>query len=138
MRNLAIGALFKVAVTYILVGKPNIHVRGAAIGTVICYGIAAFLDMAAVIRYSGMKLRFVDFIVNRRLPLSLCIGTLLLWILENLAGGSKATLLAIVVGVVVYALVLLAVGALSRQDFEMLPGGSKLGRVLYRLKLIRD
>jgi len=58
--------------------------------------------------------------------------------LENLAGGSKATLLAIVVGVVVYALVLLAVGALSRQDFEMLPGGSKLGRVLYRLKLIRD
>ena len=45
------------------------------------------------------------------------------WILENLAGGSKATLLAIVVGVVVYALVLLAVGALSRQDFEMLPGG---------------
>ncbi|MGI6141836.1 MAG: putative polysaccharide biosynthesis protein [Caldicoprobacterales bacterium] len=140
VRNLAIGALFKVAVTYILVGKPNIHVRGAAIGTVICYGIAAFLDMAAVIRYSGMKLRFVDFIVK---PAAAVIVMALsvhfsYGFLENLAGGSKATLLAIVVGVVVYALVLLAVGALSRQDFEMLPGGSKLGRVLYRLKLIRD
>jgi len=57
---------------------------------------------------------------------------------EPVLSGNKATLLSILVGVVVYAIVLLATGAVRRQDFEMLPGGRKLSRILTRLKLIRN
>lgn len=140
VRNLAIGALFKVVVTYILVGNPDVNVRGAAIGTVICYGIAAFLDLAAVIRYSEMKMRFVDFIVKPVIAVIVMAFSVHFsyGLFKSAVGGNKATLLAILVGVIVYAVVLLAIGAVSRRDFEMLPGGSKLGKVLSKLNLIRD
>ena len=58
--------------------------------------------------------------------------------LTGALGGSKATLLAIAVGVLVYALALLALGGIDRDVLDLLPGGSRLGKVLYRLKLIRD
>lgn len=140
VRNLAIGGLVKVVATYILVGNPGINVRGAAVGTVLCYGIAAFLDMAAVIRYSRMRMRFMDFIVKPVIAVIIMALSVHFsyGFLENITGRNKATLLAIVVGVIVYAIVLLVIGAVNRDDFDMLPGGSKLGKVLYRLKLIRD
>jgi len=140
VRNLAIGAVFKVVVTFILVGNPAIHVRGAALGTVFCYGIAAALDLAAVVRYSGMRFRFADFILK---PV-VAVGIMSLSVyfsykfLDRVLGGGKATLLAIAAGIIVYAIVLLAVGGIDRDDLELLPGGSRLERVLNRLKLLRN
>ena len=64
-------------------------------------------------------------------------GVFFLWLSNTVFGSNKAVLLAISLGVIVYAVVLLAVGAVNRNDLEMLPGGVKLGRVLSRLKLIR-
>ncbi|HOB21205.1 MAG TPA: polysaccharide biosynthesis protein, partial [Candidatus Atribacteria bacterium] len=64
VKNLAIGAVFKILLTYILVGIPGLNVKGAAIGSVVCYGIAALLDMAAVIRYSKARIPVMDFFVK--------------------------------------------------------------------------
>ena len=140
VRNLAVGALFKVVITYVLVGIPAIHVKGAAIGTVVCYGVAAVLDLAAVIRYSGVSMPFGEFFgkpVAAVAVMSLAVYGSYHYT-EPVLSGNKATLLSILVGVVVYAIVLLATGAVRRQDFEMLPGGRKLSRILTRLKLIRN
>jgi stage V sporulation protein B len=57
---------------------------------------------------------------------------------ETIAGGNKATLVSVLIGVVVYAIVLLAIGAVRKRDFELLPGGSKISRILTKLNLIRD
>ena len=139
VRNLAIGALFKIVLTYFLVGIPSIHVKGAAIGTVACYGAAAILDFAAVVRYSGVSMPLGKFFGKPLVAvaaMSLAVYGTYHGLVSGL-GGNKVTLLAVLVGVVVYAAVLLAVGGLSRQDFEMLPGGKKIGKILTRLKLIR-
>ncbi|HHU77601.1 MAG: putative polysaccharide biosynthesis protein [Caldicoprobacterales bacterium] len=139
VRNLAIGAMFKIALTWYLIGIPEINVKGAAVGTIVCYGVAALLDLTAVIRYSGIRMRFGDFIVKP--VVAVFIMSLLVYFsygyLNTVFGSNKAVLLAISLGVIVYAVVLLAVGAVNRNDLEMLPGGVKLGRVLSRLKLIR-
>src|SRR5699024_8357501 len=42
--NLFIGAVFKLILTYILTAIPSINVKGAAISTVVAYGVAAILD----------------------------------------------------------------------------------------------
>jgi stage V sporulation protein B len=84
-------------------------------------------------------MRFGDFIVKP--VVAVFIMSLLVYFsygyLNTVFGSNKAVLLAISLGVIVYAVVLLAVGAVNRNDLEMLPGGVKLGRVLSRLKLIR-
>ncbi len=140
VRNLAIGALFKIVITYILVGNPDLHVKGAAIGTVVCYGVAAVLDFAAVVRYSRTQIPFMDFIVKPVIAVAI-MAAAVHWTysyVETIAGGNKATLVSVLIGVVVYAIVLLAIGAVRKRDFELLPGGSKISRILTKLNLIRD
>ena len=51
--NLAVGAVFKFAATWICVGIPAINVKGAPIGTIIAYVIAMILDLHAVKKYTG-------------------------------------------------------------------------------------
>ena len=140
VRNLAIGALFKIGLTYLLVGNPNFHIKGAAIGTVVCYAVAAILDIGAVIRYSKVRLKGMDHFVKPVIAVAaMAVSVYFAYgFFGAVIGGTKATLLAVVVGVIVYAVMLLAVGAVKRSDFELLPGGKKLGGILTRLKLIRD
>ena len=138
--NLFIGALFKIVITYTLVGNPSFNVKGAAIGSVVCYGVAATLDFAAVIRYAKTPISFMDFIVKPIAAVS--VMSLVVYgsykFSVSYLGGSKATLVSILIGAIIYGIVLLAVGAIRKQDFELLPGGKKLGRILTKLKLIRN
>ncbi len=140
VKNLAIGGLFKVVTTYILVGIPEMNIKGAAIGTVVCYGVAALLDLAAVIRYSRVQMKIVDHLVKPVIAtVVMGLSVFLSYeLFKGMVGGNKASLLSIVVGVIVYAVMLLLIGAINRNDFEMLPGGKRLGRILTRFKIIRD
>ena len=140
VKNLAIGGLFKVVTTYILVGIPEMNIKGAAIGTVVCYGVAALLDLAAVIRYSKVRMKLIDHLVKPIIAtVAMALSVFISYeFLEGMVGGNKASLLSIIVGIVVYAVMLLVIGAINRNDFEMLPGGKRLGRILTRLKLMRD
>jgi stage V sporulation protein B len=139
VKNLAIGALFKIVITYILVGNPKFHVNGAAVGTVVCYGIAAILDFAAVLRYSRAQVPFQGFIVKPVVSVAVMSAAVfgIYTYTESILGRNKATLLAILVGIVVYAVMLLAIGAVNKKDFELLPGGRKISKVLTRFKLLR-
>lgn len=140
VRNLAIGGMFKIVTTYVLVGNSQINIKGAAIGTVTCYGVAAALDLAAVIRYSHVQLKLKDHFVKPVIAtVVMAISVFFSYeLFEGVFGGNKATLLSIAVGIIIYAAMLLIVGAVNRHDLEMMPGGRKLGQVLTRLKLIRD
>ena len=130
VKNLAIGGLFKIVTTYILVGIPEVNIKGAAIGTVVCYGVAALLDLAAVTRYSKFRMRLIDHLVKPIIAtLAMALSVFFSYeFFEGMVGGNKASLLSIIVGIVVYAVMLLVIGAV----------GKKLGRILTRLKIIRD
>ena len=53
------------------------------------------------------------------------------------AGNTVSTLLAILGGVVVYFITLLALGTLSHEDYLQLPMGEKIYRLLKKLHLAR-
>ena len=140
VKNLMIGALFKVVLSYVLVGIPALNVKGAAIGTVTCYGIAAVLDFAAVISYAKVSLSATDFFIKPLIStgvMALCVYGSYNFSYGFLKSNIKATILSILVGVLVYAVMLLVTGVIKRQDFELLPKGKKVVRVLDRLGLLR-
>ena len=58
VRNLLFGALTKLIVTYILTGVPFLNIKGAAIGTVMAYVVAAALDLVAVKKNTKVKFEF--------------------------------------------------------------------------------
>lgn len=136
VRNLFIGALAKVAITYTLTGFMSINVKGAAIGTVVAYMVASSLNIMAVKKYTGARfdvmLTFVK-PVTSALVMSGCVwGTYRL--LYGFLGNGLSTVISILLGAVVYGVMLFATKAITNEELKLLPKGNKLINVLNKVK----
>ena len=139
VKNLCIGAVFKVIITFILTGIPFINVKGAAAGTVCAYLVASTLNLMAVRKYTGVKFDFALTYVKPGAA-SVLMG-LAVWAVYHLLYGHLGNSLSAVVGVgcgvVVYAVLILVLKGITEEEVEMLPKGKKLSGILRKLKLFR-
>ena len=137
--NLFIGAIVKVILSYVLTAIPSINIYGAAISTVAAFGIAAILDLISVISLAKVKLNFKDIFVKPFISsLSMAIAAFLSYLfLMDIIGEKLATIVAILVGVVVYGIFLIITGTITDEDFNLLPKGDKIGKKLSKFKLLK-
>ena len=135
VKNEAIGAIVKIVVTYILVGIPTFNIKGAAIGSVCTYGIAFLLNMRDITKHTKVKmdasLVFVKPTVASVLMGLCAFGSYKIFYML-IESNTLAMLGAILVGVVVYAVLILALKAITRDEIVMLPKGDKLAKLLDR------
>ncbi len=132
--HLAIGCVGKVILTFILVGIHDINIKGAAIGTMFAYVVALILNNRSVKQYTGVKF---DYDLTYVRP---CVASVLMGICAFAAhkltcgflGNSVATLFAIMVGVVVYVILIFMLKAITLDEVETMPGGTKLSKILKR------
>jgi stage V sporulation protein B len=145
VRNIFIGAIVKIAITYVLTGIPSINIRGAAVGTVAAYIVASSLNLLAVRKYTGarfdMKLTVAK-PLTAAMVMSACVYivyrfsyAILGTILEstNLA-NAISTAGSIVLGALVYGFVLISIRAITSEELKLLPKGEKLIRIFARFK----
>ncbi len=137
--NLIIGALTKFIVTYILTGIPFFNIRGAAVGTVVAYVVAAILDFIAVREYTRVRFEFVQFVLKPIISVSIMGGSVYLAYRFALpiVGNTISTITAIVVGGVVYGLMLFMTGTIMEEDFSILPRGDELAAIFRKFNLLR-
>lgn len=139
VRNLAIGCVFKVFVTYFTVGIHVINVKGAAIGTLVAYSVAMILNDRAVHKYTGVKHN----INMTYLRPFIAAAVMALWAfavdkgLMHLLSGHSANLanalavaVAILSAMVVYAFMIFAVKAITLEEVKTMPGGTKLASIM--------
>lgn len=129
VKNEAIGAVVKVIVTYILVGIPMFNINGAAIGSVCTYGIAFLLNMRDIVKHTQVNID-VSLVFVKPAIASIIMGAcafgsykLLYMVIQS---NTLAMLGGIAVGVVVYALLILALKAITKDELLMMPKGDKL------------
>ncbi|SCX78492.1 putative polysaccharide biosynthesis protein [Alkaliphilus peptidifermentans] len=139
VRNLMIGAAFKLVATYILTGIPALNVKGAALGTVLAYLIAAILNLMAVRKYTkvtfNMRRMFYKPIVAVTV---MAIATRISYSqFSRILGGRLATVVAIGIGGLVYGGMLLYTSTITEEDFELIPGGTKIVKILSKLGVMR-
>lgn len=133
MKNLAIGAVAKIILTYVLVAIPSLNIKGAAIGSVFVYGIALILNLRDMKRYTKVK---VDFMLTYIKPtaasviMGICAFASYKILFGALGSNSLATLGAVVVGVIVYGVLILATKAITKEEIGRLPKGGKLVKIL--------
>ncbi len=130
--SLAVGAVAKVIITYILTGVPSINVKGAAIGTAAAYLVASALNLVAVKRYTGCKPdRALTYI--KPACSSAAMGAAV-WLVYHLASGilgnAGSTLLSVFCGVVVYGVLILFLKGITPEEIQMLPKGEKIVKIL--------
>ena len=131
--TLLCGGILKIITNYLMVGDPATNVRGAPVSTLYCYGLIVVLNLIAIARC----------VPERPSYLRLFARPVLITAVMALAARSSygllarslperwAVLPAIAVAVVVYGVLVLALGAVTRQDVLDLPKGEKIARMLH-------
>jgi stage V sporulation protein B len=128
--NLMIAIVVKAALTYALVGIPGMGVRGAAIATSAYFGVAAILNLLAIMR---VQKRALD--LGPILKLALAGGGMAIVVslsyaaASPLLGGKFATLASIGAGVLAYGVLAVVFRAIDPADLESIP---VLGKLLRR------
>lgn len=132
MVSLTVGALVKIALTYVLTPMSFFGIRGAAFGTVVGFMVAALCNLWFVSKYIG----FEWFDLKRHLlkpmlsVIAMAVIVLIGYRLLAGLGNSLATLLAICLGGVSYFAVLLVVGGIKTEEVAAIP---KIGRHLAKI-----
>ncbi|HSH36046.1 polysaccharide biosynthesis protein [Schnuerera sp.] len=139
VRNLFIGAVVKVFLTFVLTGVESINIKGAAISTLIAYFIAALLDLISVKRYTKLKLnRKAVFIKPLISSLGMALTAKVIYSgLLSFIGDRLSTIVAIVVAAIIYGILLIMTGSLTYEDFSLLPKGDKIANQLVKFRLMR-
>jgi len=159
--NIAIGAGCKFVITYALTGIPFINIKGAAIGTVVAYAVATVLNYRAVKIYTGTRFA-IGLVFIRPLMSALVMGGAAAAVYYSIHGalGSSAvplaeaasqqlnreitagtlsnavaTILAILIGLIVYIVMLFITRAIKPEELRLLPKGERLYK-FYR-KIVR-
>ncbi|MEG1834924.1 MAG: polysaccharide biosynthesis protein [Oscillospiraceae bacterium] len=148
VKSLALGAIVKVVANYIFIGIPALNINGAVIGTILCYVVIVAYNLTAIMRAEKIKINFMSVfikplfcallsgvaaytsfgIANHFLPLTMVGGHSL----NNIG----ATAVSIVFAVVIYAISMLLVGGIAKDDIIMLPKGEKIAKMLAKYGFI--
>ena len=134
LRNVAICAVIKIALTFILVGIKSINVVGAAASSVIAYLIAFILNEMAVKKHTGTRVNIMSIYV-KPLIASLVMGAFAYGAYRGvaiIAGMKLAAVIGILVGVFVYAIMVIVIRVAEPEDIAEMPKGEKLNSLIRR------
>lgn len=132
--NMLIGGIVKMAVNYVLVAIPSLNITGAPIGSLSCYVTILTLNLIAMNRMMGEhKLRVLRTLL-KPLAASLVMGAAT-WAASGLlsrflSSNTLVCLGSIALACVVYAIMVLALRIITREDCMLLPKGEKIARFL--------
>ena len=136
--TMLIGGIVKVVINYFLVGNPEINIKGAPIGTLVCYGLIALINLILVRRMLQEKPNYFAIFFKPVLASAVMgaaawasHGLISRFLTGSFALESLATLCAIGIAVVVYLILVLALRMITAEDLRMIPKGDKIARLLH-------
>jgi len=140
VRNLFIGAVFKLIITFLLVRIPGINVAGAAIGTVACYVVASLLNLLMLRRFIKLTSRLRDILLKPAFAaflMAIIVRIVYNVVYVRFGDPHNSLIISIFSGGLVYLTALFLTGSINREDLELIPAGRKIGRLLHKLKLLK-
>lgn len=115
-----ISATIRIPVLYIFTGSSEWGLKGTALAYVLGFTITASLNLAAIVRYTGMPVNLREFLLQ---PLISGIGMMLTLRAVYLLLGTHplSYILEFSLGTFSYILILILTGGLSLRDFYRIP-----------------
>jgi stage V sporulation protein B len=136
VRNLLIGAGFKVVITYFLTGVRQINILGAALGTVAAYVVAAVLNFRSVRKYTGTVIDWKLALLKPFLS-SVSMGAAAFLVYHALmlfTRNSISTIAAVLVGALVYVVMVFVTKSVTEDELAMFPKGTALVKIVQKFK----
>ncbi|WP_027632562.1 putative polysaccharide biosynthesis protein [Clostridium hydrogeniformans] len=108
--SLVIGCIIKILASYLLIPIPEINIYGAVISSIIGYLIPVIINIIALKKVLGFKIRYYDSLIKPAFASVFMIFSVL-FVYNNLInkefGTSIACLIAIFLGVIIYVLLII-------------------------------
>lgn len=127
----------KLILNLILVPIPSIGVNGAAIASVVCHIIAFTIAFTALRKNIKLNLGFSKLILKPIIAVTI-MGICSYFVFNVLNGiiiEKMATIIAIIIAVIIYLLAVIALKIFSKEDILMIPYGTKIYKILEKLKI---
>lgn len=137
MISLGVGVIVKLILNLILVPIPEIGVNGAAWASVACHVVAFAIAITSLMRNIKLNLTFSKFVIKPIIATAI-MGICSYFIYLNLLGiisNKLATIIAIVVAVVIYALAIIVLKVFKKEEILMMPAGEKIYKIFEKLKI---
>lgn len=154
VKSLLIGASIKIVGNYVLVGIPNVNIKGAPYASIMCYVVVVAINLYFLLHVSKVRINVMSVFLKPAFCSVVCgvaafasygiLSTLLgdIWPAGGLFGktmlssGNFSALVAIAIAVVFYLIALLFSRAISKDDVAMLPKGEKIAKILEKYGLM--
>ena len=140
IKSIAVGSCAKILLNFILIGNPEININGAPISTTVCYIIIFAINLTSLLKVTKVKIDFVSVYLKPLVSAAACGITA--WgvnyiITEKLMMESRIfTIVSIGMGAVVYAVLMLILKGIVKDDVEMLPKGEKIAKILAKFGVL--
>lgn len=135
--SLATGVFVKFIFNITLIKIPSIGVYGAAWGSVACHVVAFSIAFTMLRKNIKLNLTFSKLFVKpivATVIMGICSYFTYL-VLKGIIIERLATIIAIIVAVVVYALAIVVLKIFTKDEFKMMPAGDKIVKFLEKLKI---
>lgn len=138
--SLAVGGVIKLILNILLISNPRINIYGSVISSVICQGLAFFICLHALNKQIKLDLSLKNHLF-KPIFASLIMGGMVYisyHIFINLMSNSISTIISILIGVMAYLLLVLGMRMLSKEDIYMIPFGTKIYKILLKLRIYNE
>lgn len=139
-----IGCVFKVLLNLILIPIPEINIYGAAISSIVCQVVAFLVNFMVLIRHIPIRITLKKYIMKPLLSgiIMAVVALGVHWIITVFLGTSYlgnliSTLVAIIIGAIVYITAILVLRVMDKTEISLLPKGEKIYGLLVKLKLYK-
>ena len=148
VKSVVVGAICKIVCNFILVGNPKINVYGAVVGTILFYVVIVACNLISLLRISKVRVNWSSILVKPLVCAALCGVTAFaaygllskIFPVANtesiLNMGTVSTVIAVGLAVIVYAISLLLLKGVAREDISVLPKGEKIAKTLEKYGLL--
>ena len=129
---IAISSAVKLLVNFVLVQLPAVGIKGAPMGTLVCFALVSVMELVAIKKVTPHPPRYLRVFVKPIIA-AVIMGAAA-WaaygLLSNTFGNTLSVAGAIVVGCVVYAVLVVVLRIVSRDDLSLMPKGDKIAKLL--------
>lgn len=123
VKNLLIGSIIKLILSYTLTAMPRLNVKGAALASIAGYIAASLLNLADVKRATGCVIDPVKTMLSPLLAtLVMVIGVQIMYnmCIGHTGSGALSTVASIAAGMVIYVVLILLFGCLTADKISAL------------------
>ena len=148
VKSVVVGAICKLTCNFILVGNPKFNVYGAVAGTILFYVVIVTCNLVSLIKVAKVKINWLSVFVKPFVCAALCGVTafasnaLLNRIFPADTSqsifnmGTVSVGISVILAVIVYAISLLLIKGIAKEDVIVLPKGEKIAKALEKYGLL--